>query len=195
MMRAADPQNAQVPDDPDQARHSARVRSLIGRTMRLRSAVRVRGENGQTLVEFAMVLPVLLIVLTGIFAFGIVMNQYEILTNAVSSGARIAAMSESAGKAVDPTGVYNGDPCAIAVEAVQSAITTLNSSNVTSTVTYTVKGNTTGTSYKYPTTCSGQAMQQGDTIKVVATYSVTPVMMNWTSGAIKLTAQANEFVQ
>lgn len=195
MMRAADPQNAQVPDDPDQARHSARVRSVIGRTMRLRSAVRVRGENGQTLVEFAMVLPVLLIVLTGIFSFGIIFNQYEILTNAVSSGARVAAMSESGGKAVDPTGVYNSDPCGIADEGVIASIPTLKWSNVTLTVTYIVVGNTTGTSYKYPTTCSGQAMQQGDTIKIVATYSVTPVMMNWTSGAIQLTAQANEFVQ
>lgn len=157
----------------------------------------IREEQGQNLVEFAIVLPVLLIVLTGIFGFGVVFNQYEILTNAVSSGARAAAMSESNGQALDTTGAgkYNGDPCGIADRGVQNATTTLNSANLTITVTYIVAGNSTGTSYKSPTTCSGQNMQQGDTVQVSATYSATPTMFGWTSGAIKLSAQASEYVQ
>jgi Flp pilus assembly protein TadG len=170
--------------------HSAKQRRGIARF-----GCRSFDDRGQTLVEFALVLPVLLIVLTGIFAFGIILNQYEILTNAVSSGARMAAMSESAGRAVDPSGTYNSDPCGIADAGVIAGVPTLNRSNLTLTVTYTVKGNSSGTSYKYPTTCSGQAMQQGDTIQIVATYSVTPVMMNWNSGTIKMSAQASEFVQ
>src|SRR5579875_1955421 len=58
-------------------------------------------ERGQNLVEFALVLPALLAVLTGIFSFGVIFNQYEILTNAASSGARAAAMSRSGSTALD----------------------------------------------------------------------------------------------
>ena len=52
-----------------------------------------RGEAGSTVAETALVLPVLLVVLTGIFSFGIILNQYLVLTNAVNGGARGFAAS------------------------------------------------------------------------------------------------------
>ncbi len=45
------------------------------------------------MTEFALVLPVLLVVLFGIVQFGIAFNNYVTLTDAVRAGARVAAVS------------------------------------------------------------------------------------------------------
>ena len=49
--------------------------------------------KGQTMVEFALVLPILLVILFGIVQFGITFNHYVTLTDAVRAGARTAAVS------------------------------------------------------------------------------------------------------
>lgn len=53
----------------------------------------VRSMRGQTMVEFTLVLPLLLVVLFGIIQFGITFNHYVTLTDAVRAGARTAAVS------------------------------------------------------------------------------------------------------
>jgi len=45
------------------------------------------------MTEFALVLPLLLLVLFGIIQFGIAFNNYVTLTDAVRAGARVAAVS------------------------------------------------------------------------------------------------------
>jgi Flp pilus assembly protein TadG len=57
---------------------------------------RLAGEGGQALVEFALVLPLLLAVVTGVIQFGIVFRDYLNLTDAVRSGGRVAAISRTA---------------------------------------------------------------------------------------------------
>ena len=52
-----------------------------------------RREDGQTMTEFAVVLPVLCLVLFAIAQFGILFNNYVTLTDAVRAGARKAAVS------------------------------------------------------------------------------------------------------
>ena len=53
----------------------------------------VRGdERGAVLVEFAVTLPLLLLVLVGILDFGFVFQQYEVMTNAAREGARMAVL-------------------------------------------------------------------------------------------------------
>jgi Flp pilus assembly protein TadG len=52
-------------------------------------------ESGQALVEFALVLPLLLIVVTAIVQLGLTFNNYLDLTDAVRAGARVAAVSRS----------------------------------------------------------------------------------------------------
>ncbi len=47
------------------------------------------------MVEFAMVLPILLVLVFGIIQFGIVFNHYLTLTDAVRAGARQAAVSRT----------------------------------------------------------------------------------------------------
>jgi Flp pilus assembly protein TadG len=54
-------------------------------------------ENGQAVVEFAVILPVLLMILFAILQFGIVFNNYIQVTAAAREGARKAAVSRSLG--------------------------------------------------------------------------------------------------
>ena len=49
-------------------------------------------ESGQSLLEFAIVLPILLALLVGIFEFGVAWNRKQVLTNAAREGARRAVL-------------------------------------------------------------------------------------------------------
>jgi Flp pilus assembly protein TadG len=59
--------------------------------MRRRSDI--RSQRGQTMVEFAMVLPILALLLFGVIQFGITFNNYVTLTDAVRAASRKAAVS------------------------------------------------------------------------------------------------------
>jgi Flp pilus assembly protein TadG len=62
---------------------------------------RKHNELGQTMVEFTLILPVLLLVLFGIIQFGITFNNYVALTDSVRAGARFAAVDRAS---ADPVG-------------------------------------------------------------------------------------------
>jgi Flp pilus assembly protein TadG len=80
------------------------------------------GEDaGQSLLEFALVLPVLLLIVTGITTFGIALNNYIILTNSVSVGARLLSISRG----------QTTNPCSDAATAIQGAAPTLIPGNLT----------------------------------------------------------------
>lgn len=124
-------------------------------------------EEGQALVEAALVLPMLLTVGTGILIFGIFMMQILSLTEGVGSAGRVLAVS----------GGVTLDPCASAATAVQNAAPLLKTSNLS----YTVTMNTgtggdqvySGTSCSSASTTTGAAgyLVSGGTVKVKATYS------------------------
>jgi Flp pilus assembly protein TadG len=61
----------------------------------------IQNEKGQTTVEFAVVLPVLCLLLFGVIQFGILFNNYVTITDAARAGARKAAVSRQTG---DPSG-------------------------------------------------------------------------------------------
>src|SRR3972149_4234930 len=56
-----------------------------------------RAARGQSLVEFALVIPILLILVFGIIDFGMGLRSYISLTNATREGARFAAVGNPAG--------------------------------------------------------------------------------------------------
>jgi Flp pilus assembly protein TadG len=66
-----------------------------------RRRIRFRSEKGQTMVEFAIALPVLCLILFAVIQFGIVFNNYIALTDATRAGARKGAVSRQTS---DPTG-------------------------------------------------------------------------------------------
>ena len=49
-------------------------------------------EQAAQLVEFALVLPMLLLVVLGIAEFGFIFQRYEVVTNAAREGARMAVL-------------------------------------------------------------------------------------------------------
>ncbi len=51
-----------------------------------------KNEKGQSLVEFALVLPVLVLLLVGIFEFGFIFNAYLQINHASREGARTGAV-------------------------------------------------------------------------------------------------------
>jgi Flp pilus assembly protein TadG len=53
---------------------------------------RLCGEEAAQLVEFALVLPMLLLVVLGIAEFGFIFQRYEVVTNAAREGARMAVL-------------------------------------------------------------------------------------------------------
>ncbi|HEU4800021.1 MAG TPA: TadE/TadG family type IV pilus assembly protein [Gemmatimonadales bacterium] len=56
-----------------------------------------RSENGQALVEFALLTPFLLVFLVGILEFGRAWNAHIVVTQAAREGARKAAIYDEAG--------------------------------------------------------------------------------------------------
>lgn len=155
-----------------------------------------RREDGQSLVEFALVLPPLLIVLTGVFSFGIILTQYEVLTDAVSAGARAFALS-AGGSSNSKSTATNGDPCAYAATTIQNSAPNLTATSLTYTIIYTPSGGSattySGTGASSPS-CSSLTMNFGDIVQVKATYPVTPLVFGWTK-TITMSAQTSELVQ
>jgi Flp pilus assembly protein TadG len=127
----------------------------------------VVAEEGQALVEAALVLPMLLAVGTGILVFGIFMMQILSLTEGVGSAGRVLAVS----------GGVTLDPCASAVTAFQNAAPLLNPSNLSYTVT--MNTGTSGDQVYSAKTCSSTSttsgaagyLVSGGTVKLKVTYS------------------------
>jgi Flp pilus assembly protein TadG len=58
---------------------------------------RLGHESGAVLVEFALTLPLLLLLIVGIFDFGRLFQEYSVVTNAAREGARMAVLPASYG--------------------------------------------------------------------------------------------------
>jgi Flp pilus assembly protein TadG len=80
---------------------------------------RMKNEQGQTMTEFALVLPILVVLLFGIIQFGIAFNNYVTLTDAVRSGARKAAVSRNL---ADPAGACRAQVIAAGVNLDQTEL-------------------------------------------------------------------------
>jgi Flp pilus assembly protein TadG len=59
------------------------------------SRTNLRRQEGQAMVEFVIVAPIVLLLVFGLVQFGILFNNYVALTDAVRNGARQAAVSRS----------------------------------------------------------------------------------------------------
>jgi Flp pilus assembly protein TadG len=56
---------------------------------------RVRGQRGAVAVEFALILPVLLLIVIGTIEFGRVYSQFQVFNGAAREGARCAAVKST----------------------------------------------------------------------------------------------------
>jgi Flp pilus assembly protein TadG len=114
----------------------------------------LRGEQGQSMAELAVILPVLCLLLFGILQLGIAFNNYLTLTDAVRSGARKAAVSR-----------YSSDPVGTTVTQVRTAASDLDSSKLTVTVSSSwQQGSDVVVTAKYPYSINllGLVVRSGD---------------------------------
>lgn len=87
------------------------------------ASLHLRRKEGQAVVEFALVAPLLLLLVFGIIKFGIVYNNYIQLTNAVGVGAREFAVERG-----------QADPCSDVYVTFTNAATTAIAAKATLTM-------------------------------------------------------------
>jgi Flp pilus assembly protein TadG len=124
------------------------------RSTRPRRLRNTRGDEGQTLVEFVLVAPVLLLILFGIVQFGIAFKNSMVVTDSVRAGARKAAVSRVA-----------SNPANVARQAVILAAGDLNPAklNVVVTSTWNAGDSVTVTAtYPYTINILGIVVASGD---------------------------------
>ncbi|HEX4031104.1 MAG TPA: TadE/TadG family type IV pilus assembly protein [Terracidiphilus sp.] len=171
------------------------MRHCAGRTGReteRRSIVRrVRAfcfghEDGNSLVEFALTLPILMAVLMAIFEFGIAFNSQLQLTQAVGAGAQYLQTIRTT----------TTDPCQDTMTAIKNSAPTLKASSISLSLTMSGGSPVSGS------TCSGQQSQlsQGGPVTVYATYPCNITIFGVNLGGLKtrtfscsLTAQVTEY--
>ncbi len=162
-----------------EASTQVRVESRL-RSHRVGSRLFTRREEGQALFEFAVCLPVLMLIVTGMYTFGITLHNYLELTDAVAVGARLLAVERG----------QTTDPCKDATTAIANAAPLLASGSLT--YSFSLNGN----GYSGTSCTAGAAnLVQGQAAEVTATY---PCNLTWYGSFLPsctLTAEATELVQ
>ena len=129
----------------------------VGTRRRGIGALLRNGEQGQALVEIALVMPAILALLTGILTFAVGFNNQLTLTNATGAGAQYLALIRTS----------TTDPCADTLTAMQQSAPSLTASSIHISVTMDgVTPTQTGNS------CSGAQsdLVAGQPVTVTATY-------------------------
>lgn len=125
----------------------------------------IDNERGQTMVEFALVVPILCVVLFGILQFGALYNDYVTLTDATRVGARNAA-----------TARRDADPAASAEAAARSSATGLDPAKLDFTV-------------------SATAWERGESVTVEGTYPYEIDLLGFVVASGNLTSETTERVE
>ena len=97
--------------------------------MRQTTKSRLRRDDGQAFVEFAIVLPILVLIVFGITQFGLAFRNYLAITDAARVGARAAAVKRTS------------SPCAAATTAIQNTVSAGQWTQISSRITCTAGAN------------------------------------------------------
>ena len=149
--------------------------------------------EGGALVEMALILPMMMVLITGMYSLGMALSYYMILTNAVSAGARAFAISPEVSITSGGKSVPISDPCAYAIQMATQAAPTINSTAITYKFTYTPAGSSTSTTYT--TTCSGLTTNVGDFVQMQASYPYSLILYGFNPGALNIQARSAEVMQ
>lgn len=129
---------------------------------------KIRNQKGAALVEFAIVLPLLLVLVFGMIEFSIMFYDKAVITNAGREGARAGIVYDF------PARISTGDIETIVGNYCSGRLITFGSTN------------------QETTTVSGPCTNAGDTITVTVTYPydflVLPNFVTTLTGSIDLSA-------
>ena len=131
------------------------------------------GDQGSALVEFALVAPLLLTLLTGTASFSMALFSYQELGNAASNAALL--LSEEQG--------LTTDPCATVATSVTGALPTWTASKMTYTVMITdssgtehTYGPTAGSSFSCAAGAAEMAEDEPVTVQLTYKYTWAPIL-------------------
>jgi len=138
-----------------------------------RISARRRDERGSALVEFAIVFPLLIVLVMGIITFGQAFGNYQRLTNSAAAGAE--AISVARGNTLNPcttvsTAALNSWP--VAAQSNLKFTITVAPATTGAAILYTLASNAANPTCVAPTTTTGTAadLVQGDNVTVQITY-------------------------
>lgn len=87
----------------------------------------LRNESGQSLVEFALILPLILLILMGILEFGVMLNTYLTINHATKEGARLGALggtdAEIIAEVLDKSPTLDASKLTVTIAPIQAART------------------------------------------------------------------------
>ena len=103
-----------------------------------------RAEEGAELIEFMIVFPILMLILAGIMDFGMLLRNYEVVTNAAREGARVAVLDGYATSDVETrideylaaAGISGAHTVAVDTVPVTTSAGTFTARSVTLNYTY-----------------------------------------------------------
>ena len=144
-----------------------------------------RSESGGPLIEFAMVLPMMMVCVTGILTFGVAMYNAINLTQATGQAAQFVQSN------ADATSLT--DPCAQAMTAIENAAPTLNPSNIT--LTLSLNGGTATTASSCSSLASTFNAAASESYFTISTaYPCTITVYGLNLGGCQLTAKNTYYI-
>ncbi|HUD57828.1 MAG TPA: TadE/TadG family type IV pilus assembly protein [Terracidiphilus sp.] len=163
--------------------------SLVARVRRFINA----DSEGNALVEMAVTLPLIMLIMTGIFSFSMALYQKLQLAEAVAAAGRQLAVDRG-----------SHDPCADVMNAIYNGAPGLSQTSLNQGIVITINGTTEPSgSCPGPGTTGASAdlsSAQGKNAQVQVTYPITLSVVNiWGSGQgfgnVNLISQVTEVVQ
>jgi len=144
----------------------SRIRSILG-----------SGTEGGALVEMAVTLPLVFLLMTGIFSFSLALYEKLQLAEAVSAGGRVLSVDRG-----------DTDPCTTTTNAIYSAAPSLTQGSLT--ISYTLGSTVEGKS------CSGTtAMTAGANATVTASYPCSLNVYGLKYSTCTMSSQVTEVIQ
>lgn len=151
---------------------------------------RLRRSEGQAMVEFALLSPLVLLLCVGMCVFGLGLKQYMDLCNATAIGAQQLATSGQL-----------SDPCQYVYTTVTDAAPGLTAANLTFTITVNGTAYVTGASGS-SVTCSGEAssFQQAqesanENATITVTYPFTASFIGFTKQTYTMSDTVEEVIE
>jgi Flp pilus assembly protein TadG len=167
---------------------ASRACNMLARGVR-RAAGR-RDDEGTTLVEFALTLPLFIGVLTATATFSMGLYTMQQIGNATANAVGVAGAVGGIPSGTTIPGTTPGDPCATAVQQITAALPHLTAANFTYSMSITTPTTGGETTTNYPSTgmsgssfsCPSPPMQANYPITLTVNYAYSWFpMLNWNS--------------
>ncbi len=166
--------------EPAQTLDQRTMRPTSNSIFKRMSSALSRDVQGGALVEMAVSMPMILLLMTGIFSFSIALHQKLALAEAVSAGGRVLAVERG-----------DTDPCKTTTKAIYAAAPSLSQSNMT--INYVLNGVAVGSGV---TTCANTTdLVTGGNAQITATYPTNVSVFGRNLGTFNLTTNITEVVQ